>query len=147
MASALEKVTDKGKFLKTTFKPWDHGVPTFINRRDTYARVDLEKGHYVIIPCTFDPGRRQTFALSVFSERRTKVWEILSDQEHGCYAEWSDMTAGGPPDVNEMKRADKVHVRLLSFVSLNFALLAWLRKRLLQQSENLSCLQEQKKSC
>jgi len=34
-----------------------------------FARIDLDPGHYIIIPCTFEPNKEGEFLLRIFTER------------------------------------------------------------------------------
>lgn len=43
--------------------------PVFINMREVCGRHKLKPGHYVIIPCTFNPNEEAKFMLRIFSER------------------------------------------------------------------------------
>ncbi|KAH8855087.1 Calpain-B isoform 2 [Schistosoma japonicum] len=43
--------------------------PVFINMREVCGRHKLRPGHYVIVPCTFNPNEEAKFILRIFSER------------------------------------------------------------------------------
>ncbi|VDP97050.1 unnamed protein product [Trichobilharzia regenti] len=43
--------------------------PIFINMREVTGRHRLKPGHYVIVPCTFNPNEEAKFMLRIFSER------------------------------------------------------------------------------
>lgn len=44
------------------------GQPLFIESREFSFSATLAPGNYVLVPCTFDPGQRGRFFLSVYSE-------------------------------------------------------------------------------
>lgn len=100
------RLHEKGKILQQTFPPWSE-APTFTNKRDTCLRVDLTAGQYLIMPTTFNPGVHMPYSLGIFSERKAKVWEILTEQTSGIPAEWSEDSAGGPPEIGAIARAEK----------------------------------------
>ncbi|CAH8432796.1 unnamed protein product [Schistosoma rodhaini] len=53
--------------------------PAFINMREVCGRHKLKPGHYVIIPCTFNPNEEAKFMLRIFSERACGSNELDDD--------------------------------------------------------------------
>ncbi|CAH8434695.1 unnamed protein product [Schistosoma margrebowiei] len=53
--------------------------PVFINMREVCGRHKLKPGHYVIIPCTFNPNEEAKFMLRIFSERACGSNELDDD--------------------------------------------------------------------
>ncbi|CAH8431648.1 unnamed protein product [Schistosoma turkestanicum] len=55
--------------------------PVFINMREVCGRHKLTPGHYVIIPCTFNPNEEAKFMLRIFSERPCDSNELDEDTQ------------------------------------------------------------------
>lgn len=55
----------------------------------------LKKGNYVVIPCTFDKGKKAPYELKVFSNDKFKVEELSSAETAVVQGEWKGKTAGG----------------------------------------------------
>lgn len=85
----------------------DGTAPTFINKRDTCLRLELGGGSYIVMPCTFEPNVQMHYSLGLFAESRVKFEEILSEKMVGITAEFTETSAGGPPEVGELARSEK----------------------------------------
>ena len=59
------------KNLKYSYDSGKSGI--YINLREVSGRFELEPGHYVIIPSTFNMDEEGTFMLRVFAQNKFKI--------------------------------------------------------------------------
>ena len=104
VANAKNKNATFGSLLHDNGK---EDAPTFINKRDVCLRLELAYGNYIIMPCTFEPGKSMAFSMGVFAESKVKCHEILTERSIGIVAEFEESTAGGPPEMGEIARSEK----------------------------------------
>ncbi|XP_068130170.1 calpain-5-like [Hyperolius riggenbachi] len=52
---------------------------TYINSRSVLLHTDLQKGRYVILPTTFQPGQAGAFLLRVYTDKACKLRELRKD--------------------------------------------------------------------
>ncbi|KAH9593857.1 calpain 2, (m II) large subunit, variant 5 [Schistosoma haematobium] len=72
--------------------------PVFINMREVCGRHKLKPGHYVIIPCTFNPNEEAKFMLRIFSEQACGSNSLIAPK---CY----DTAKGGESHLSLSKCA------------------------------------------
>ncbi|NWY74274.1 CAN8 protein, partial [Erithacus rubecula] len=52
---------------------------SYVNLREVSARITLPRGHYLIVPSTFEPYRNGDFCLRVFAEKKAKS-QMMGDE-------------------------------------------------------------------
>lgn len=89
---------DHTNFKKTSFTQEDRvSTSLFCGMRDISLEFVAQPGiNYVIMPCTFNPGVQFKFELTVYTEHKSKVFEITKDlPKKQLRSLWSGPTAGG----------------------------------------------------
>jgi len=51
----------------------------FKNSRSIFMRQNLKKGRYVVLPCTFEPGKQLEFLLRVYTDEANKAKHLTKD--------------------------------------------------------------------
>ncbi|CAH8434169.1 unnamed protein product [Heterobilharzia americana] len=87
----MSPATSNNQLLDRRFFMMNSSVarsPIFINMREVCGRHKLKPGHYVVLPCTFNPNEEAKFMLRIFSERACDsnelddVTQITADSGH-----------------------------------------------------------------
>jgi uncharacterized lipoprotein NlpE involved in copper resistance len=68
----------------------------FARPSEAIAVTQLDKKlHYVIIPCTFDPGFENDFKIEIFGDSDIRLRPLRSQKEVSVHGEWLGPSAGG----------------------------------------------------
>ena len=117
-------------------------APTFVNKRDVCLRLELGAGHYIIMPCTFEPGRCMQYSMGVFAETKIACNEILTEKSVGIVCEFIDSSCGGPPEAGEIARSEKKKDLNATFLMNPKVVLHWKSQRRVEDSFSITVRME-----